>query len=43
MSPIFNSEDEYTGLLGIVTDINMDKGVEETFLEREEIFRGYHL
>ena len=38
VSPIFNSKKEYTGLLGIVNDINMQKGLEETFLEREEIF-----
>ena len=25
-------------MLGIVTDINMQKGLEEAFLEREEIF-----
>ena len=38
VSPIFNSKKEYTGCLGIVTDINMQKGLEESFLEREEIF-----
>lgn len=38
VSPIFNSNKEYTGCLGIVTDINMQKGLEEAFLEREEIF-----
>jgi PAS domain S-box-containing protein len=38
VTPIFNSKKEYTGLLGIVNDINMQKGLEETFLEREEIF-----
>ena len=38
VSPIFNSKKENTGLLGIVTDINIHKGLEETFLEREEIF-----
>lgn len=37
ISPMFNSKNEYTGLLGIVTDINMQKGLEEAFLEREEI------
>lgn len=37
VSPIFNSEKEYTGLLGIVTDIALQKGLEEAFLEREEI------
>ena len=40
VSPIFNSKNEYTGLLGIVTDINIQKGLEEAFLEREEIFTG---
>jgi PAS domain S-box-containing protein len=38
ISPIFNSENEYTGCLGIVTDSNMQKGLEESFLAREEIF-----
>ena len=38
VSPIFNFKNEYTGLLGIVTDINMQKGLEKAFLEREEIF-----
>ena len=38
VSPIFNSKNEYTGLLGIVSDINLQKGLEEAFLEREEIF-----
>jgi PAS domain S-box-containing protein len=38
VSPIFDSNNEYNGLLGIVTDTNMDKGVEEAFLEREEMF-----
>jgi PAS domain S-box-containing protein len=38
VSPIFNSKNEYTGMLGIVTDINMQKGLEKAFLEREEIF-----
>ncbi len=38
VSPIFNSKNEYNGLLGIVTDINIQKGLEEAFLEREEIF-----
>jgi PAS domain S-box-containing protein len=38
ISPIFDSKNEYNGLLGIVTDTNMDKGVEEAFLEREEMF-----
>lgn len=37
VSPIFNSKKEYTGLLGIATDINTHKGLEEAFLEREEI------
>ncbi|EKQ55782.1 MAG: PAS domain S-box [Methanobacterium sp. Maddingley MBC34] len=37
VSPIFNSKNEYTGLLGIVTDIALQKGLEEAFLEREEI------
>lgn len=37
LSPIFNSKMEYNGLLGIVTDINVQKGLEEAFLEREEI------
>lgn len=37
VSPIFNSEKEYTGFLGIVTDIALQKGLEEAFLEREEI------
>lgn len=37
VSPIFNSKNEYTGLLGIVTDINMQKGLEEAFLEREKV------
>ncbi|MGF7118344.1 PAS domain-containing protein [Methanobacterium oryzae] len=37
ISPTFNYKKEYTGLLGIVTDINMQKGLEEAFLEREEI------
>ncbi|MGB9937249.1 MAG: PAS domain-containing protein [Methanobacterium sp.] len=35
--PIFNSDNKYTGLLGIITDINMQKGLEEAFLEREEM------
>ena len=38
ISPIFNSDNEYTGCLGIVTDNNMQKGLEESFLAREEIF-----
>jgi PAS domain S-box-containing protein len=38
VSPIFNSKKEYFGLLGIVSDINVQKGLEEAFLEREEIF-----
>ncbi|MDD1763776.1 MAG: PAS domain S-box protein, partial [Methanobacteriaceae archaeon] len=38
VSPIFNFKKEYTGLLGIVSDINIQKGLEEAFLEREEIF-----
>ena len=38
ISPIFNNEKEYVGCLGIVTDINMQKGLEEAYLEREEIF-----
>ncbi|MEN6329625.1 MAG: PAS domain S-box protein [Methanobacteriaceae archaeon] len=38
ISPIFNSKNEYIGLLGIVSDINVQKGLEEAFLEREEIF-----
>ena len=38
VSPIFNSKKEYTGLLGIVTDINMQKGLEEALFEREETF-----
>lgn len=38
ISPIFNSKKEYTGLLGVATDINTQKGLEEAFLEREEIF-----
>lgn len=38
ISPIFNSKKEYIGLLGIVSDINVQKGLEEAFLEREEIF-----
>jgi len=38
VSPIFNSKKEYNGCLGIVTDINIQKGLEEAFLEREEIF-----
>lgn len=38
VTPIFNSKNIYNGLLGIVTDINMQKGLEEAFLEREEIF-----
>lgn len=38
VSPIFNSKNEYTGCLGIVTDINMQKGLEESFLAREETF-----
>ena len=37
VSPIFNAKKEYTGLLGIVTDIGLQKGIEEAFLEREEI------
>jgi PAS domain S-box-containing protein len=37
VSPIFNSKKEYTGLHGIVTDITLQKGLEEAFLEREEI------
>lgn len=37
LSPMFNSKKEYTGLLGIVTDINVQKGLEEAFLQREEI------
>jgi PAS domain S-box-containing protein len=37
VSTIFNSEKEYTGFLGIVTDISLQKGLEEAFLEREEI------
>lgn len=37
VSPIFNSNKEYTGLLGIVTDIGLQKGIEEAFLEREGI------
>jgi len=38
VSPIFNSKKEFTGCLGIVTDINIQKGLEESFLEREGIF-----
>ncbi|WP_286474117.1 PAS domain-containing protein [Methanobacterium sp. CWC-01] len=38
VSPIFNSKKEYIGLLGIVSDINVQKGLEKAFLEREEIF-----
>ncbi len=38
VTPIFNSKKEYTGCLGIVSDINVHKGLEESFLEREEIF-----
>lgn len=38
ISPIFNSEKKYIGCLGIVTDINIQKGLEEAYLEREEIF-----
>jgi PAS domain S-box-containing protein len=38
VSPISDSKKEYAGLFGIVTDTNMDKGVEEAFLEREEMF-----
>jgi PAS domain S-box-containing protein len=38
VTPIFNSKKEYTGCLGIVSDINMQKGLEESFLEREEVF-----
>jgi PAS domain S-box-containing protein len=37
VSPIYNSKKEYTGLLGIVTDIGLQKGLEEAFLDREEI------
>jgi PAS domain S-box-containing protein len=37
VSPIFNSKKEYKGLLGIVTDIALQKGLEEAFLEREDI------
>lgn len=38
ISPIFNKDKEYIGCMGIVTDINMQKGLEEAYLEREEIF-----
>jgi PAS domain S-box-containing protein len=38
VTPIFNPKKEYTGCLGIVSDVNMQKGLEEAFLEREEIF-----
>jgi PAS domain S-box-containing protein len=38
VTTIFNSKKEYTGCLGIVSDINMQKGLEESFLEREEVF-----
>ena len=38
VSPIFNSKKEYTGCLGIISDVNMQKGLEEAFLEREEMF-----
>jgi PAS domain S-box-containing protein len=38
VSPIFNSKKEYIGMLGIVSDINVQKGLEKAFLEREEIF-----
>lgn len=38
VSPVFNSKNEYTGCLGIVSDVNMQKGLETAFLEREEIF-----
>lgn len=35
-SPIFNSKDEYKGVIGIITDITTRKGVEKALLEREE-------
>lgn len=38
ISPIFNNTKRYCGCLGIVTDINMQKGLEEAYIEREEIF-----
>ncbi len=38
ISPVFNSKKEFIGLLGVVTDFNMHKGLEEAFLGREEIF-----
>ena len=38
VSPIFNSKHEYKGLLGILSDINLDKQLEETFLKREDKF-----
>jgi PAS domain S-box-containing protein len=38
VSPIYGSKNRYRGLLGIVTDTNMDKRIEEAFLVREEMF-----
>lgn len=38
VSPIFNSNKEFRGCLGIVTDITKQKSLEEAFLERENLF-----
>lgn len=37
VTPIYNEGIDYTGLMGIVTDIGLQKGLEQSFLEREEI------
>lgn len=37
VTPIYNERIDYTGLIGIVTDIGLQKGLEQGFLEREEI------
>ncbi|BDZ69561.1 PAS domain-containing protein [Methanobacterium petrolearium] len=37
VTPIYNEKMNYTGLIGIVTDIGLQKGLEQGFLERETI------
>jgi len=45
VSPIVNSKNQYKGCLGIVTDINLQKMLQESFLAREEILTDiiYHM
>ena len=37
VTTIYNEKMDYAGLMGIVTDIGLQKGLEKAFLEREEI------